>query len=256
MRIHILSDLHLCSSHPHLIELFDHYAGKLCQSIDALYILGDFFEVWVGDDYLPDWVIKISEQLRRLSEHQIKVYFIHGNRDFLVGDDFAQRAGFQILPEYYTTHFNDLPCLLCHGDSFCIDDSAYIAFRQQVRQSQWQQNFLATSIEERVKTAQSYRQQSKEAMKQKSNHIVDVNEEAVKNTMLQYQTPLLIHGHTHRPALHTLNSGYRIVLSDWQQTGNFLEINQQSCQMFYFDQHRCWADEKVHLPFSALNTLT
>lgn len=235
MTTHFISDLHLCEEQPHLVALFEHYLENYTFGIEKLYILGDLFEVWIGDDYQPDWVVAVQQKLKHLSDQGTHIFFCHGNRDFLIGETFAALTGVKLLPEYEVIQLSDQPALVCHGDSLCVDDVAYQEFRSQVRTTKWQQEFLALPAEKRLAIVNDYRAQSKAATAAKTNDIMDVNQNEVKKIFAKYSVDLLIHGHTHRPATHQFNNLQRIVLSDWRDYGQFLEWKNGVFQTVYFD---------------------
>lgn len=216
---YFISDLHLSDKRLDLIQAFVHLTDEICQSTDKteLYILGDFFEAYIGDDYQPDWMHTLDQQFAKLHQHQITTYFLAGNRDFLVGNDWLARNHVIELSDQCVLEANGQKIVLTHGDEFCIDDQAYQAFRSMVRQPQWQQQVLSMPLEQRLALAQKLRDDSKSMSADKSMAIMDVNVDAI-NQALASDTDLLIHGHTHRPALHTQEKITRLVLGDWDQT--------------------------------------
>ncbi|RDB43017.1 UDP-2,3-diacylglucosamine diphosphatase [Halomonas sp. DQ26W] len=226
----IVSDLHL---HPEAPEVTDSFLGWLqtrAQGADALYILGDFFEAWVGDDLLDlvdvdtsgnaALAVDIATALHQLADDGTAIYLMHGNRDFLLGQRFATAAGAKLLADPALVVFHDAPILLMHGDSLCTRDEAYMAFRAQARQPEWQQQVLAMPITDRITLAASLRQQSGEATSNKADDIMDVTPDEVVQTMRDHGVTTLIHGHTHRPAVHDLDidgtPAQRVVLGDWR----------------------------------------
>ena len=243
-----ISDLHLDPKRPDIQACFDQFINSCLNSnsnknnndnkIDSLYILGDLFEVWLGDDAsIPVYKQPIS-QLKQLSDHGIAVYVMHGNRDFLMGADFEQASGCRLIPDLYHlktgSKENSQTILLSHGDIFCSDDEEYMKFRQMVRDPLWQTEFLSKSISERLNIAQAMRQQSKQRgqklyTQEKASEITDVNQKTVEQIMSAHQINTLIHGHTHRPAVHqfTINKQTfkRIVLPDWNPNAKVFEIN-------------------------------
>jgi UDP-2,3-diacylglucosamine hydrolase len=182
---------------------------------DELYILGDLFEAWIGDDIGIITYADVIACFKQLTQKGTKVFFMAGNRDFLVGQAFSQATGIQILPDPTLAIFDDQKTLLMHGDTLCTDDVEYQKFRCLVRDPQWQSKFLAMSPALRMQQAAHYRQQSKEMTAHKSNDIMDVNPDAVTQAMDHHHVKLLIHGHTHRPQVHQLKIGERVVLGDW-----------------------------------------
>ncbi|MBS1270764.1 MAG: UDP-2,3-diacylglucosamine hydrolase [Gammaproteobacteria bacterium] len=207
---------------------FDMIEGEARQA-DALYILGDLFEYWIGDDaagtlgYLP-----VLQQLRGLSESGVPVYFMRGNRDFLVGHRFASDTGCEILADPSVIDLYGEPVLLMHGDFLCTDDIEHQRFRATVDDPHWQREFLRHSIETRMQMADSAREQSKEHKDSIDMDIMDVNQDAVRRAIDEYAVRLLIHGHTHRPAIHDdVASGgtHRIVLGDWYEQSSILRCS-------------------------------
>jgi len=228
-----ISDLHLDESRPEITELFLDFLKQDAVSAEALYILGDFFEAWVGDD--DDSVLgkKVVLALRELSDGGVPVFFMRGNRDFLIGPDFAKRAGLQILPDPCVLELYGTPTLLMHGDLLCSDDAAYQAFRSQVRSDDWQSRFLSQPLAARLAFAAQARAASKQhqsgLMSEEQENIMDVTEATVKTLMKRYGVNRLIHGHTHRPAVHLFYnddiSSRRIVLGDWYTQGSVLRVD-------------------------------
>lgn len=225
MRTLLIADLHLHPEAPEVTEGFLAYLNTRAAGAEALYILGDLFDAWVGDDILDtDGLDPLAERvavaLKQLSENGTKIYLMHGNRDFLLGKRFAQACGATLLDDPYRVELGGKPVLLMHGDTLCTRDTAYMAFRAQARDPQWQAQILAMPIDARLELAKSLRQQSSEANAGKAEEIMDVTPEEVYNTLLDHGVETLIHGHTHRPAIHvfTLDGqpARRLVLGDWQ----------------------------------------
>ena len=225
-----ISDLHLAPERPQMIELFIKFADEIAAEADTLYILGDFVEYWLGDDDPAPALTPVFDKLLELAEkHGTKVYFMHGNRDFLIGNKLAERCHFTLIDDTHKININGQDVLLMHGDTLCTDDIDYQKFRQMVRSSQWQQDILSKSLEERIQIARALREQSKESATEKEEYIMDVNQDATDSAFTENNISLLIHGHTHRPAIHhrTVNDcdTTRIVLGDWFKTGSYLRIN-------------------------------
>ena len=221
MDIHFISDLHLCAERPALTAVFERYLAGPTRTASALYILGDLFEYWAGDDDLDDPLnTRVARQLATLADAGCRVFFMPGNRDFLLGADFARRAKLEILPEPALIPLGDRQALLCHGDSLCTDDIAYQAFRTQVRNPTWQAQFLAQPLALRKQIIAGVRMKSEEAKSEKAAAIMDVNAASVAALLQEHGFPLLIHGHTHRPAEHRTNvdshACERWVLADWR----------------------------------------
>jgi UDP-2,3-diacylglucosamine hydrolase len=221
-----ISDLHLDPEHPELVRLFGDFIDGEAREAEALYILGDLFEAWVGDDDPSEIGAFAIQKLRGLRDAGVPVFFQHGNRDFLVGRTFAHRAGVRLLPENAVVLLSGEPVLLMHGDTLCTDDRAYQAFRAQTRDPAWQARFLSQPLAARLAFAAQARAASRErqqAMKSDDRAqfetITDVSPATVDATLARYGVNTLIHGHTHRPAIHDLaidgRACRRIVLGDW-----------------------------------------
>lgn len=231
MKTLFISDLHLDPERTDIQSCFDQFIGSCldnAKNIDALYILGDAFEVWLGDDASIAIYQQPIKQLKQLTENGIKLYVMHGNRDFLLADAFAKATGCQIIPDLYHFKINQKTILLSHGDIFCSDDLEYMQFRKMVRDPLWQKEFLSKPIAERLSIALGMREQSKQSGQDKPADIMDVNQNAVEKIMLEHKVNTLIHGHTHRPACHDfiLNNqpAKRIVLPDWTPDAKIFEI--------------------------------
>ncbi len=222
MQIHFISDLHLSADRPALTAVFERYLDGPARAAARLYILGDLFEYWAGDDDLDDPLgTRVAARLAALADTGCAVFFMPGNRDFLLGADFARRARLEILAEPTLIALGNHAALLCHGDSLCTDDLAYQAFRQQVRNPAWQAQFLAQPLAARKEIIAGVRMKSEEAKSGKAAAIMDVNADAVATLLRTYAFPRLIHGHTHRPADHRVEvDGHaceRLVLADWRE---------------------------------------
>jgi UDP-2,3-diacylglucosamine hydrolase len=229
-----VSDLHLDASRPQVTALFLEFLREEASRAEALYILGDLFEAWVGDDMSGEPADSVRSGLKELVASGVPVFLMRGNRDFLFGPRFAEQTGAQLLPDPAVILLDGEPTLLMHGDLLCIDDLAYQAFRQQVRSPEWRENFLAQPLAARLAFAEQARaasRQHQEGMKDDGTleTIADVNPEAVRETLERYGITRLIHGHTHRPAIHSLelgnHRGQRIVLGDWYTQGSVLRAS-------------------------------
>ena len=223
------SDLHLDSDAPWAIDAFLAFLAGPARSADALYLLGDLFEVWVGDDDdAPDHV-RTCAGLAALTGSGVPVYAIHGNRDFLLGERFAHAAGAALLPDSVVVEAGGVPTLLLHGDTLCTDDHDYQGWRRTARSAQWQREFLAKPLAERRRVVRGLRERSKEVIQAKPADIMDVNEGAVREALRRHGATRLVHGHTHRPGRHELEvDGRRCerwVLPDWYGPGGYLEIS-------------------------------
>ena len=231
-----VSDLHLDPARPEITALFLRFLQREAASADALYILGDLFEAWVGDDDPSSTGQQVADGLRRLAEAGVPVYFVHGNRDFLVGQDYAGRAGMRILPDPAVVSLYGEPVLVMHGDLLCTDDHAYQAFRAQTRDPHWQAMFLAQPLAARQAFAAQARQASMSRQQDMIDGdrasfeaVTDVNPQAVEATLARFGVATLVHGHTHRPAMHAVRigdrEGRRIVLGDWYEQGSVLRVS-------------------------------
>lgn len=229
-----ISDLHLDASRPHITRLFVEFLRGEAAQADALYILGDLFEAWIGDDAPDPTGDEVATALAELHAHGVPCFYIHGNRDFLLGDAYARRARLTLLPDPSVVEVEGEPVLLMHGDTLCTDDAPYQAFRAQSHTAQWQRAFLARSIAERQAFAAQARAESQRYTRSVADAITDVNPSAVAGTLESQGTYRLIHGHTHRPARHVLQRAgqpaERIVLGDWYEQGSVLRIADHSPQ--------------------------
>jgi len=244
MRYRLISDLHLDESRPDICQGFFSYLDRIQKDTDRLYILGDLFEAWVGDDDLTAFNQSIINKLKQLTSHGIALFFMHGNRDFLLLEDFAKATGGKLItdPTVIDSEHGDI--LLSHGDSYCIDDVDYQAFKANIRKDESIQFLLSLPLSERKKMASQLREDGKKAVSGKSLDIMDVNDQAITENFLTHQTPLMIHGHTHRPNIHTHTINgfdhFRYVLGDWHEVGYEIMIDSDSIQLITFklkDQH-------------------
>jgi UDP-2,3-diacylglucosamine hydrolase len=228
-----ISDLHLDDARPEITQLFLNFLSNTAIHAEALYILGDLFEAWVGDDEKSIIANHVRKSLRTLSDAGTSIFFMRGNRDFLTGQLFADDCGLTLLPDPCVIDLYGTPYLLMHGDLLCTDDIGYLAFRAQVRNPSWQTSFLAQPLAARLAFAAQARKASQqhqsEIMKDSQENIMDVNQTSVESLMLQYGVGRLIHGHTHRPAIHSFINKHmhhqRIVLGDWYTQGSMLRVN-------------------------------
>ncbi len=231
-----ISDLHLDAERPQIARLFGEFVDGEARGADALYILGDLFEAWVGDDDPSDTGAFVAAKLRALSDGGVPVYFIRGNRDFLLGDDYARRAGMTILPDPAVVVLYGRPTLLLHGDLLCTDDIAYQQFRAQTRDPQWQAQFLSQPLAARLAFAGRARAASKAHQsglqaQGTMEAITDVSPATVADTFRRYGIDRMIHGHTHRPAVHERDGTTRIVLGDWYEQGSVLRVTADAAHL-------------------------
>lgn len=239
MAILFISDLHLCPSRPQINRLFLDFLAGPARQADSLYILGDLFEYWAGDDDLDDpFNAEICAALRTLSDSDVPIFFMAGNRDFLAGEAFARAAGLIPLPEPAVVELDGTPTLLMHGDTLCTDDAAYQAFRAEVRSMDWRQAFLALPLDRRKARIESLRRESEAQKRIKPLDIMDVNPAAVLQALTLHRCARLIHGHTHRPAHHSLVIDglpcERWVLPDWYEAGGYLACDEAGCREIGF----------------------
>ena len=229
MPTYFISDLHLEDSRPAATELLLGFLQTRARDADALYILGDLFEYWIGDDVLSDTARTVSGALGELSASGVPCYFQHGNRDFLLGKEYARGAGLQLLPETQVVDLYGTATLLLHGDQLCTDDTAYLEFRRQVRNPGFQSMFLQLPVPQRLEMARNARDASRRHTGQTEMAIMDVNAEAVCAAFAEHSVLRMIHGHTHRPAIHhhrlpSRETAERLVLADWYDSGSFLQL--------------------------------
>jgi UDP-2,3-diacylglucosamine hydrolase len=231
-----ISDLHLCASRPQITAAFLHFLNRLAGQAHALYILGDLFEYWAGDDEIENSHHQpVIAALRALAAQGVALYFMHGNRDFLIASRFCEAASISLLPDPSLINLHGKRVLLSHGDALCTDDVSYQAFRSQVRAAQWQQNFLSQPLALRQQQIEAIRMRSEQEKSTKHAQIMDVNQHALTALLSAYDYPeLLIHGHTHRPDQHQLQlNGHEItrwVLGDWYEQGSYLACDQHGCK--------------------------
>ena len=214
MAINFISDLHLDKSRPHINKYFIQYLNHLDDSVSDLYILGDLFEYWVGDDDPMDGLQEVRNAITGLGE-KINIWYMHGNRDFLVTKSICKDLKINLLDDPTVIEIDNTKILLMHGDTLCTDDHEYQHFRSMVRSSAWQKEMLSKSLEERLGIANSLRSKSIEANKLKGEEIMDVNNTEVMNIIEKYKPDVIVHGHTHRPNIHHHNDVIRYVLGDW-----------------------------------------
>lgn len=231
-----IADLHLDPSRPQITDLFERYlADDEVRRADALYILGDLVEAWIGDDDDAELPARIASATRAVRDAGVPVYFMVGNRDFLLGPAFAARAGLTLLDDGTVHDIHGRRTLLMHGDMLCTDDIAYQAVRQQVRTPEWQAQILAMPLQARRAFAAKAREDSKAHTGNTMESIMDVNADAVAETMRKAGVTRLIHGHTHRPAVHDFQldgaPAQRIVLGDWYEQGSVLRVDADGVEL-------------------------
>ncbi len=218
-----ISDIHLSFDKPKITRHFIHFLRTKARDSNAVFILGDLFDAWVGDDDFTAPNAQIRSELKQLTDSGVEVYLLRGNRDFLIGERFARGTGVILLDDYAVIELENERTLLTHGDLLCSDDLPYQAFRAKSRSPEWQQNVLSKPLWLRLCAARWYRLRSFFHKQKKSNYVMDVNQSTVEKLMQQHQCTRLIHGHTHRPFLHEFKlndkKAQRFVLSDWTNVG-------------------------------------
>nr|WP_197975927.1 MULTISPECIES: UDP-2,3-diacylglucosamine diphosphatase [unclassified Pseudomonas] len=235
----LISDLHLQEERPDITRAFLDFLGGRARSAEALYILGDFFEAWIGDDAMTPFQSSICAALRALSDGGTKIFLMHGNRDFLIGSSFCRKAGCTLLADPSLVRLNGEPVLLMHGDSLCTRDEGYMRLRRVLRNPLTLFVLRNLPLGTRHKLARKLRSESRAQTQMKAHDIVDVTPEEVPRVMRQHGVAILIHGHTHRPAVHELQIGdlpaQRIVLGDWDRQGWVLQVDDRGFNLAPFD---------------------
>ena len=245
MTTRLIADLHLEESRRDVTDAFLGFLDRYARRIDALYILGDFFENWIGDDERTPLQEEVAEALQQVRATGTRLYLMHGNRDFLIGQDFCNRIGATLLDDPACVDLYGEPTLLMHGDSLCTADTEYMTFRANMRNPQWQQAFLQRSVADRQTVARQLREISQAKNQGKAQTIMDVTPEEVVSVMESQGVQRLIHGHTHRPAVHELEANgrpaTRYVTGDWHEKAWYIEVAPGT------------APQLLSVPFSELN---
>ena len=234
MKLGFISDLHLSENMPSVTEGFFNFLNNAAQELSHLYILGDLFEAWIGDDDNSELATNVMKNINHSTRNGLEVFFIHGNRDFLCGQNFAKKSNLKLLPDPFFMNFYDLKIALSHGDDFCTNDHQYIEFKKEVRSQKWQDTFLKKTLDERLKIASNMRDASQTNNSGKDMSIMDVTTSAIDEFFVKHQIDLLIHGHTHRPKIHHNDLGTRVVLGDWHETGWCLFLDQEQQELKEF----------------------
>jgi len=235
----LISDLHLEEERPDITRAFLHFlTTRACQA-EALYILGDFFEVWIGDDAITPFQQSIADALRALSERGTRIYLMHGNRDFMLGKGFCRAAGCTLLGDPSVVELGGERVLLMHGDSLCTRDEGYMRLRRLLRNPLSLFILRHLPLSTRRKLARKLRNESRAQTRMKASDIIDVTPELIPRVLAEHGVRTLIHGHTHRPATHELEvdgrPARRIVLGDWDQQGWALQVDESGFQQAPFD---------------------
>lgn len=230
-----ISDLHLDESRPEVTRAFYNFLETRAKACEALYILGDFFEAWIGDDEDSDLSREVVAHLKQLTDSGVKLFIMHGNRDFLLGKLFCRQTGATLLNDPSTITLGEQNVLLMHGDSLCTKDIEYMKFREQARSSTWQDQLLSQPLEVRRALVAQMRAQSQAMNSNKSDDIMDVTPDEVVKAMESAATNTFIHGHTHRPGIHDLTinqqAAKRFVLGDWESHLWFIEHKDNQLQL-------------------------
>ncbi|NQZ83566.1 MAG: UDP-2,3-diacylglucosamine diphosphatase [Colwellia sp.] len=236
---YFIADLHLAENRPDITSCFLSFLKNEAPQAEVLYILGDLFEYWLGDDDNSPLVSEIAQALAQLKALGIKIYFIHGNRDFLLGKSYAKKSGMIILPEIELLNIYEQCIVIMHGDTLCTRDIGYQKFRKKSRSWWWQALIKSLPLFVRRKVADNYRIKSAAATAQKSQDIMDVTESEVEKCLNQFNSQLLIHGHTHRPKVHQLvannKNAQRVVLGDWYEQGSYLKLSKNGFELLTRD---------------------
>ncbi|MCG3885911.1 UDP-2,3-diacylglucosamine diphosphatase [Photobacterium leiognathi] len=230
-----ISDLHLSASRPDMTDCFLRFMAEDTANIDALYVLGDLFEMWIGDDEESPFLQQIKQAFKTLTDSGIPCYFVHGNRDFLIGKRFSQQTGVQLLPEHSVVDLYGKPTLILHGDTLCIEDEAYQRYRKKVHNKFIQWLFFRIPLSKRIQIGEKFRNNSSKNNQMKSQSIMDVTASEVVRVMKKFHVDQMIHGHTHRPDIHSLTvddkPATRIVLGDWYEHGSVLVVTPDGYQL-------------------------
>ena len=249
-----VSDIHLDAQRQDIIDLFAEFLLDRAANADALYILGDLFEYWLSDDDPADALSSVFDAFSKLHKENVPVFFQHGNRDFLLGKQFCQRYGCQLLTEAHKLNLYGQSAIAMHGDTLCTDDIAYQKFRRKAHNRFLQKIVLSLPLKTRQNIADRLRETSRKAVQSKSEQIMDVNPQETEQTFDQHGVSLLIHGHTHRPAIHIYpkdsvrSARVRAVLGDWYNEGSVLVCTPGHIQLERFDQANCSIEAELALP--------
>lgn len=235
MTVLFISDLHLNPLNPEITDCLLLFLTQEAPKADALYVLGDLFEFWIGDDDMTPLHQTVADAFFALNRCGVPIYYIHGNRDFLIGKQFAKAAGMILLPEHYVIDLYGTPTLIMHGDTLCVQDTSYQKYRKKVHNPFLQWLYSCLPLSKRRKIGDKIRQNSSAKNTAKSAAILDVDAQEVIRVMVESGVTQLIHGHTHRPEIHAVPLGFaqgqRIVLGDWYSQGSVLVCNQEGCEL-------------------------
>ena len=219
-----LSDIHVSDRHPEISEHLEEFLLEEGSKADTIFVLGDLFEYWLGDDDPNASFAEIKNLLKKVSDKNISIFFMHGNRDFLIGESFAEETGCHILHDPHVIDLYGKKVLISHGDIFCTDDLEYQNFKEEVRNDMWQKEFLAKDLKDRQEIAKNLRKESAIKNSNKEDYLMDVNKSEVEKIAQENDIDILIHGHVHRPKIHNEVFGQRIVLGDWDKKYWFISL--------------------------------
>lgn len=232
---YFISDLHLSADRPDITQCLEDFLQTHALTADALYVLGDLFEYWIGDDDRSDFNEQVAAMFKKVSYAKVPIYFIHGNRDFLIREKFAKRAGMTLLSEQAVIDLYGTPTLILHGDELCTQDIAYQKFRRKARSWWWPRIILSLPLSLRRYLAKRGRETSQKNQQKLTMEIMDVSPAEVVNYLERFGVQRMIHGHTHRPALHDLEANQkpaqRIVLGDWYDQGSMLKVTEKALEL-------------------------
>ena len=231
-----ISDLHLDHKREDIKKAFFKFLESEAYEFKNLYILGDLFEVWIGDDFEDDFSNQVISKLKQFSQSNKNIYIMHGNRDFLLGEKFAEKCGAKLIPDPLILDDKGKKIMLSHGDIFCTDDMEYQDFKEKVRNEKWKIEFLSKNLRDREEIAKNLRKESAVKNEKKQDYLMDVNKSEVEKIAQENEIEILIHGHVHRPKIHNEVFGQRIVLGDWDKKYWFIslideQVNLHSCEI-------------------------
>ena len=219
-----ISDLHLDHKREDIKKAFFKFLESEAYEFKNLYILGDLFEVWIGDDFEDDFTNQVISKLKKFSQSNKNIYIMHGNRDFLLGEKFAEKCGAKLIPDPLILDGKGKKIMLSHGDIFCTDDLEYQDFKEKVRNEKWKIEFLSKNLRDREEIAKNLRKESAVKNEKKQDYLMDVNKSEVEKIAQENEIEILIHGHVHRPKIHNEVFGQRIVLGDWDKKYWFISL--------------------------------
>ena len=219
-----ISDLHLDHKREDIKKAFFKFLESEAYEFKNLYILGDLFEVWIGDDFEDDFSNQVISKLKQFSQSNKNIYIMHGNRDFLLGEKFAEKCGAKLIPDPLILDGKGKKIMLSHGDIFCTDDMEYQDFKEKVRNEKWKIEFLSKNLRDREEIAKNLRKESSVKNANKQDYLMDVNKSEVEKIAQENEIEILIHGHVHRPKIHNEVFGQRIVLGDWDKKYWFISL--------------------------------